>query len=114
MEKLKFLFEVSGRANGATLTFVFTRDVGVYEDDKFIVDFFKLKTHGYDGFFRVNNIYANYCVCYKSTGGMKTSVDVDKRYVWDKEEVICNQKVNYYCSKGWAGSVMSWLKDIKQ
>jgi hypothetical protein len=103
-----FLFEVGQSQNHAVLTFVFTREMGIYEDDVFKVDMTKLQSRGYDGFIKVNSNFDNDI---KATGGMSISLDVNKRYAWDKETVICNQKVNYYCSKGWIGSIKLWIKN---
>jgi hypothetical protein len=105
---VNFLFEVVQSQKEAELTFVFTKKFGFYEKSTFVVDMKKLKAHDYDGFIRVTSTFSNKLII---TGGMSLSLDVNKRYAWDKETVICNQKVNYYCSKGWIGSIKLWIKN---
>ena len=105
---MAFLFEVNGQQKHAVFTFVFTREIGIYRDGVFEVNMKKLEPSGYDGFIKFNRGFHNYI---KGTGGMSVSLDVNKRYAWDKETIICNQKVNYYCSKGGIGSIKLWVNN---
>jgi hypothetical protein len=103
-----FLFDVTKAQDNSTMTFIITRDLGEYKNNKCVVDMDTLHGLGFDGLIKFESSPCN--VNTALGGGMKVSVDVNKRYAWDKEEVICNQKVNYYCSKGWIGSAISFIK----
>jgi hypothetical protein len=105
-----FLFELRRPQSNSTMTVVFTKKFGEYKDGKFSLDFKKIEEFGLGGFLKVLNGSAVNTV-YKFTGGTDLCVDVNKRYAWDKKEVICNQPVNYYCSKGWVGSIIAFIKD---
>ena len=104
-----FLFDVTkGQAN-STMTFIVTRDLGEYKNNEYVVYMDTLHALGFDGFVRFGPGASKVNV--QLGGGMKVCVDVDKRYAWDKKEVICNQPVNYYCSKGWVGSIVAFVKE---
>ena len=103
-----FLFEVSGQQKGAIFTAVFNKKHGSFFRGAFAIDLSKLKDQGFDGVLRLTNTGQ---ITVFISQGMKTSLDVDKQYIWDKEKIICNQKVNYYCSKGWIGSIKLWVNN---
>ena len=106
----EFLFESSRPQSNSTMTFIFTKKFGEYKECEFVLYFKKIESLGFKGFLHVFNGSAVNEV-YKFTGGSALCVDVNKRYSWDKEEMICNQPVNYYCSKGWVGSAIAFLKE---
>ena len=110
IDKKEFLFESSRPQSDSTMTFIFTKKFGEYKEGKFVLDLKKIESFGFKGFLHVFNGSAVNTV-YKFTGGSVLCVDVNKRYSWDKEEMVCNQPVNYYCSKGWVGSAIAFLKE---
>tara|TARA_R110000851_G_scaffold59460_1_gene137692 strand:- start:194 stop:586 length:393 start_codon:yes stop_codon:yes gene_type:complete len=112
-----FLFDVTkGQAN-STMTFIVTPEIakcrsyayGVHRNYGYSVDMDAIASLGYDGFLKLGPETCGVDV--QLGGGMRVCVDVDKRYAWDKKEVICNQPVNYYCSKGWGGSIVAFVKE---
>ena len=106
----KFLFEVTRPQENSTMTLIITREIGEYKNNYYNVDMDELKRLGYDGFMHIKGNGNSYNSEIQIGVGMALSLDVNKQYAWDKEDVICNQKVNYYCSKGWVGSVIAWVK----
>jgi hypothetical protein len=106
----KFLFELTRPQSNSIITIVFTKKFGEYKEGKFSLDFKKLELLGFDGFLKVLNGNCENTT-YEFSGGMDLGAHVNKRYAWDKEQVICNQPIKYYCSKGWFGSVIAFTKD---
>jgi hypothetical protein len=108
MGKLKFLFDVTKTQENSTMIFSFTRKFGEFKDGSFYCDFDKLKSNNLDGFIKIANKSntTNYVFCC----GTELCLTVNKRYAWDKEEVICNQKVNYTCARGYIFSVLVFIK----
>jgi hypothetical protein len=104
-----FLFDVTKGQNNSTMTFIITRDLGEYKNNEYLVDMDTLHGLGFNGMIKFGPETCKVNV--QLGGGMKVCVDVNKRYAWDKKEVICNQPVNYYCSKGWVGSIIAFIKD---
>ena len=105
-----FLFDVTKGQSNSTMTFCFSEKFCNYNKGVFELDFNLLKDEGFDGHIYFNNVL-NSMTEIIFTRGMRVCVDVNKRYAWDKKEVICNQPVNYYCSKGWVGSIIAFIKD---
>jgi hypothetical protein len=104
-----FLFDVTRGQDNSTMTFIVTRDLGEYKNNQYLVDMNILHDFGFDGLIKFSSEI--FKVNVQLGGGMKVSLDVNKRYAWDKKEVICNQPVNYYCSKGWIGSAIAFIKE---
>ena len=105
-----FLFDVTKVQSNSTMTFCFSEKFCNYNKGVFELDFNLLKCEGFDSFIYFKNDF-NIMPEIILARGMRVCVDVNKRYAWDKKEVICNQPVNYYCSKGWVGSIIAFIKD---